>query len=144
MVKQKTILKASMWYFIFTMVFGALHGIITKRASFEGETVLASIHSHLFALGTLLFLILFVLSVLNIKFIEDKCFSVFFIMYNLTLPFMNIMLFIKGLTQVFRVELSEVQTSLMSGISGLSHALMAVALAILFVNLFRFCKTLRK
>lgn len=144
MIKQKTILKASMWYFIFTMVFGALHGIITKRANFDGETVLSAIHSHLFSLGTLLFLVLFVLSVVNKKFLEDKTFSIFFIFYNLALPFMNIMLFIRGLVEVFRVDLSEAHNSLISGLSGVSHTFMAVVLAILFVNLFRFCKTLGK
>ena len=76
-MKPKTILKASMWYFIFAMIFGVFYREVTKFTNFTGKTTLSVVHAHGVVLGTILFLILFVLSVSK-NFGQGSLFSKFF------------------------------------------------------------------
>lgn len=142
-MKSKTILKASMWYFIFAMVFGVFYREATKLTNFTGKTTLSVVHAHTIVLGTILFLILFVLSVSK-NFGQGSLFSKFFKTYNIALPFMIIMLIVRGVTQVFNLVITSTQSAIISGISGLAHIFMLVAFIMLFRCLFQFCKELEK
>lgn len=142
-MKPKTILKASMWYFIFAMVFGVFYREVTKFTNFTGKTTLSIVHSHGVVLGTILFLILFVLSVSK-NFGQGSLFSKFFKTYNIALTFMLIMLIVRGCTQVFDVVITSTQSAIISGLSGLAHIFMLVAFIMLFKCLFQFCKELEK
>ena len=142
-MKPKTILKASMWYFIFAMIFGVFYREVTKFTNFTGKTTLSVVHAHGVVLGTILFLILFVLSVSN-NFGQGSLFSKFFKTYNIALPFMLIMLIVRGATQVFNVVITSTQSAIISGLSGLSHIIMLIAFIMLFRCLFQFCKELEK
>ncbi|HJD00798.1 MAG TPA: DUF2871 domain-containing protein, partial [Candidatus Dwaynia gallinarum] len=84
-MKPKTILKASIWYFIFAMIFGVFYREVTKFTNFTGKTTLSVVHAHGVVLGTILFLILFVLSVSK-NFGQGSLFSKFFKTYNIALP----------------------------------------------------------
>lgn len=142
-MKSKTILKASMWYFIFAMVFGVVYREITKLTNFTGKTTLAVVHSHTIVLGTILFLILFLLSVSK-NFGQGSLFSKFFKTYNIALPFMIIMLIVRGITQVFNVIITSTQDAIISGFSGLAHIFVLIAFIMLFRCLFQFCRELEK
>ena len=142
-MKPKTILKASMWYFIFAMIFGVFYREVTKFTNFTGKTTLSVVHAHGVVLGTILFLILFVLSVSK-NFGQGSLFSKFFKTYNIALPFMLIMLIVRGVTQVFDVVITSTQSAIISGLSGLSHIIMLIAFIMLFRCLFQFCKELEK
>ena len=142
-MKPKTILKASMWYFIFAMIFGVFYREVTKFTNFTGKTTLSVVHAHGIVLGTILFLILFVLSVSK-NFGQGSLFSKFFKTYNIALPFMLIMLIVRGATQVFNVVITSTQSAIISGLSGLSHIIMLIAFIMLFRCLFQFCKELEK
>ncbi len=142
-MKPKTILKASMWYFIFAMIFGVFYREVTKFTNFTGKTTLSVVHAHGVVLGTILFLILFVLSVSK-NFGQGSLFSKFFKTYNIALPFMLIMLIVRGATQVFNVVITSTQSAIISGLSGLSHIIMLIAFIMLFRCLFQFCKELEK
>lgn len=142
-MKPKTILKASMWYFIFAMIFGVFYREVTKFTNFTGKTTLSVVHAHGVVLGTILFLILFVLSVSK-NFGQGSLFSKFFKTYNIALPFMLIMLIVRGATQVFNVVITSAQSAIISGLSGLSHIIMLIAFIMLFRCLFQFCKELEK
>ena len=142
-MKPKTILKASMWYFIFAMIFGVFYREVTKFTNFTGKTTLSVVHAHGVVLGTILFLILFVLSVSK-NFGQGSLFSKFFKTYNIALPFMLIMLIVRGATQVFNVFITSTQSAIISGLSGLSHIIMLIAFIMLFRCLFQFCKELEK
>lgn len=142
-MKPKTILKASMWYFIFAMIFGVFYREVTKFINFTGKTTLSVVHAHGVVLGTILFLILFVLSVSK-NFGQGSLFSKFFKTYNIALPFMLIMLIVRGATQVFNVVITSTQSAIISGLSGLSHIIMLIAFIMLFRCLFQFCKELEK
>lgn len=142
-MKPKTILKASMWYFIFAMIIGVFYREVTKFTNFTGKTTLSVVHAHGVVLGTILFLILFVLSVSK-NFGQGSLFSKFFKTYNIALPFMLIMLIVRGVTQVFNVVITFTQSAIISGLSGLSHIIMLIAFIMLFRCLFQFCKELEK
>ena len=142
-MKPKTILKASIWYFIFAMIFGVFYREVTKFTNFTGKTTLSVVHAHGIVLGTILFLILFVLSVSK-NFGQGSLFSKFFKTYNIALPFMLIMLIVRGATQVFNVVITSTQSAIISGLSGLSHIIMLIAFIMLFRCLFQFCKELEK
>ena len=142
-MKPKTILKASMWYFIFAIIFGVFYREVTKFTNFTGKTTLSVVHAHGVVLGTILFLILFVLSVSK-NFGQGSLFSKFFKTYNIALPFMLIMLIVRGATQVFNVVITSTQSAIISGLSGLSHIIMLIAFIMLFRCLFQFCKELEK
>lgn len=142
-MKPKTILKASMWYFIFAMIFGVFYREVTKFTNFTGKTTLSVVHAHGVVLGTILFLILFVLSVSK-NFGQGSLFSKFFKTYNIALPFMLIMLIVRGATQVFNVVITSTQSAIISGLSGLAHIIMLIAFIMLFRCLFQFCKELEK
>ncbi len=142
-MKPKTILKASIWYFIFAMIFGVFYREVTKFTNFTGKTTLSVVHAHGVVLGTILFLILFVLSVSK-NFGQGSLFSKFFKTYNIALPFMLIMLIVRGATQVFNVVITSTQSAIISGLSGLSHIIMLIAFIMLFRCLFQFCKELEK
>lgn len=134
---SKKMLKASLWYFIAAIVVGVFYRESTRMTNFVGKTTLAVVHSHLFSLGMLLFLILFALS-LNDKFNQHKnSFGLFFKTYNIALPFMVIMMIIRGVVQVFGIEISKSQSAMISGISGLAHILVLVAFILLFRFLFK-------
>lgn len=138
---SKKVLKASLWYFVAAMVVGVFYRESTKMTNFVGKTTLAVVHSHLFSLGMLLFLILFALS-LNDKFKQHKnFFGIFFKTYNVALPFMVIMMITRGVVQVFGIEITKSQSAMISGISGLAHILVLVAFILLFRFLFKSCNS---
>lgn len=140
-MSSRSILKASFIYFILAMIFGVFHREITKATNFTGQTTLSTIHAHLLSFGMILFLILFVLS-LNSKFAIDKSFKRFFVFYNISFPFMIMMLVIRGIVQVLQLNLNSTQNAIISGFSGLSHIFIFLAIIQLFMILFKFCKGL--
>lgn len=121
-------------YAILAMVCGVFYREFTKFQHFDGKTVLAISHVHLFALGTILFLIIGCLSlVVNIE--EQKSFKKFFYMYNVGLPLMVIMFVVRGIVQVLKLNLSSGLDHMISGIAGVSHILVGIAIVLLFIAL---------
>lgn len=56
-------------------------------------------------------------------------------MYNIALPFMIMMFFVRGIFQTLQIELSSGISAMVSGIAGLSHIMMAIAVVLLFTAL---------
>lgn len=115
---------------------GVFYREFTKFNKFEGKTALAFTHLHLFALGTLLFLILAIFSQIT-NLTEQKAFSWFWKLYIVGLPFMVIMLFVRGIPQVLEMNLSRGFSSAIAGMAGISHMIIAFALISLFIALKR-------
>ena len=91
-------------------------------------------HVHLFVLGTILFLIIGLYSIMtNIE--TQKEFKRFFTLYNISLPFMVIMFMVRGIVQVLGMEVSTGMNAAISGIAGISHILMMVSIVFLFLAL---------
>ncbi len=130
----KKLIDTAFVYAMVALAEGVFYREFTKMMAFEGKTTLAITHLHLFALGTLLFLVLALFS-RSTKLTEHKQFKRFYGMYNVALPFMVVMFMVRGVLQVMQTPLSHGASAAISGISGLAHILMAVSLVLLFLAL---------
>ena len=131
---MKKMLNISFVYFWLAMVGGVFYREYTKFSDFSGQSVLGYIHTHLFALGVLLFLIL-ALFCKDTSLAQNKNFKKFVILYNIGLPFMVVMMVIRGIIQVQGVQVSRSLNGMISGFAGISHILVMIALILLFIAL---------
>lgn len=139
MVMIKKLLNTSMIYFALAIAAGVFYREFTKMSGYAGETMLRFVHAHLFALGMLLFLVLALFCRQEGNLSEDKTFRQFFLLYNISLPFMACMMLARGVLQVQGAVLSRAADAAVSGIAGISHILLTVSLALLFKALKKNC-----
>lgn len=121
-------------YGVFAMMSGVFYREFTKWNGYTGKTTLAFTHLHLFVLGSVLFLLLALFSQIT-DLEQKKTFQYFLRMYNIALPFMIMMFFVRGIFQTLQIELSSGISAMISGIAGLSHIMMAIAVVLLFTAL---------
>ena len=133
---MKRYINYSIVYAILALVGGVFYREFTKWNGFTGTTALGKTHLHLFVLGTLLYLVL-ALFVVNTDLGKQKEYHRFQIIYNIALPFMVLMFYVRGITQVLAIELSKGMDAAISGVSGIAHILMAVAFFFLFRGLWK-------
>lgn len=133
---MKKEIKIASYYLIFALVSGVFYREFTKWNGFTGTTALGKTHLHLFVLGTLLYLVL-ALFVLNTDLGKQKEYHRFQMIYNIALPFMVIMFYVRGITQVLAMDLSNGMDAAISGISGIAHILMAISYFFLFRALLK-------
>jgi len=131
---MKKLLNLSLIYFICAMIGGVFYREFTKYMGFTGRTTLSLVHVHLLVLGTLLFMIL-TLFCRNTDLQNNQKFKLFLVLYNIGLPLMVIMLVIRGVIQVLELQLSKGANAAVSGIAGIAHIIITVALVILFLAL---------
>lgn len=131
---MRKMLNLSLLYFILAMVCGVFYREFTKFNGYEGRTALAFAHVHFMVLGMMLFLIL-ALVVKAGGLTELRSFRIFLVLYNIGLPLMVVMLIIRGITQVLGIEPAKGADASISGVAGISHIVLAVALAFLFAAL---------
>lgn len=133
---MKKMMNTAIIYFIFAMIGGVFYREFTKFYEFTGTTVLKVLHTHLFILG--MFLFLFLALICKVTELEkEKLFQKFFILYNIALPFMIIMLLIRGVIQVMNIQVSSASNGMISGFAGISHILMFISLLLLLISLKR-------
>lgn len=116
------------------MIVGVLSGLyyreLTKINDFEGETQLGVLHTHLLALGMLVFLIVLGLDkVFGLS--GTKQFTYFFWFYNSGLTITCLSMFYRGTQTVLGNEVPE----LFSLVGGLGHIILTVGLVLLFILL---------
>lgn len=128
---MKKYVNISFFYAMAAIVCGVFYREFTKLHAFTGKTTLAFTHLHLFALGTILFLLI-ALFTERTALTEQKSFRLFMVLYNIGLPFMVIMFFVRGINQVTGTALSTGADAAISGIAGISHTLLTIALILLF------------
>ena len=87
-----------------------------------------------FVLGTIMFLVIALL-IERTNLEEQKTFKTFIKLYNIGVPFMVIMFYVRGIVQVLGVELSKSANASISGISGIAHIIMTIAIVMFFINL---------
>lgn len=130
-------INTSFIYLILALVAGVFYREFTKFNGFTGETVLGVLHTHLFVLGVIFFLI-FALLIKNFpKIIENKGWNRFYILYNISLVLFIIMLLVRGIVETLNVNLSTAVNASISGIAGISHILLAISFIYFFVMLKR-------
>ena len=133
-MKTKRLIDTAFVYAIAALVCGIFEREFTKAFAFTGRTILAFTHVHLFALGTLLFLLLALFNVtMNVG--SQPIFQHFYRLYNVALPFMVILFMVRGIFQVLGTPLSAGADAAISGIAGLFHMLMGIAVVLLFLAL---------
>lgn len=131
---MKKTLQASMIFTILALICGVFYREFTKFLNFQGTTALAFTHVHFFVLGTLLFLILTLFCILT-PLEKEKQFQRFIVLYSISLPFMVLMMLIRGVIQVQGVVLSSSIDAMISGIAGISHIMVGSCFLLLFLAL---------
>ena len=125
---MKRYLNFAFYYFLFAMAGGVFYREFTKFLDFSGKTTLSLVHVHLMVLGTFLFLLL-ALFTRHLKLEEERSFRRF---HSIALPFMVIMMLVRGVLQVLGTSLSSGANAAISGIAGISHILMLISFLLLF------------
>lgn len=131
---MKKYINLSFFYAMAAIACGVFYREFTKFYGFTGRTALAFTHLHLFALGALFFLLTALLND-RLDLEGQKSFRVFLVLYNIGLPFMTVMFFVRGIFQVRGTALSAGASAAVSGIAGLSHTLLTAALVLFFLAL---------
>ena len=124
-----------MVYFALAIAAGVFYREFTKWNGYTGITVLGYVHTHLFVLGMILFLVITLFCKQEPALSKDKRFRSFYILYNIALPFMACVMLVRGIMQVRNVDLTKSVDAMISGFAGISHILLTVSLGLFFAVL---------
>lgn len=123
-------------YAIAAMACGVFYREFTKAYDFTGVTALGKVHTHLFMLGMVVFLLIALFDAkLELK--NSKLYLPFLIVYNNGVIAASVMMPARGITQVIGTTLSGGADAAISGMSGAAHAMTAVGLVLLFIMLIK-------
>ena len=136
---MKKYLNVSMIYAIAAMVGGVFYREFTKFNGFTGVTALGKVHTHLFLLGMVVFM-LGALFADRADLAKQKTFRVFMGVYNIGVPLTAVMMTVRGVTQVLRMPLSTGASAAISGIAGIGHILTGAGIILLLLALKRTAK----
>lgn len=131
---MKKLWSASFTYAILAMVGGVFYREFTKFNGFSGRTSLGFVHTHLFVLGMVFFLLALLLEK-QFSFTAHKRFGLFFGLYNTGLAVTALTLVTRGVVQVLAIPMSKSANAALSGVSGIGHILLGVGIVLFFVML---------
>ncbi|MGN1421358.1 MAG: DUF2871 domain-containing protein [Eubacterium sp.] len=136
---MKKYLNISLVYAIAAMAGGVFYREFTKLNGYTGATALGKVHTHLFLLGMIVFLLVSLFAAHNdLK--RYKSFKAFLWTYNIGVPITAVMLVVRGVTQVLDISLSASISAMISGIAGIGHILTGVGIILLIVSLKKTAK----
>ncbi len=129
---MKKLFYAAFAYMVLGVSAGLFYREFTKSNDFPKDdfTQLSVVHTHLLVLGFIVLLIVLILEKL-FQLSASRLFPWFFWIYNVGLLMTASMLTIHGVMQVTGAESS----AMISGIAGLGHILLTVAMILLFLAL---------
>ncbi|OFT73244.1 zinc-binding alcohol dehydrogenase [Corynebacterium sp. HMSC05C01] len=132
---MKALYRAAIFYLAFGLISGVFYREFTRANNFpEGQfTQLSVTHTHLLALGFMMFLIFLALEKVFTFSRNKKLFNIFFWLYNAGLLTTVSMLILHGSMTVLGKE----SGAAISGIAGLGHIMLTIALVIFVVLLGR-------
>ena len=131
---MKKYLNVSLIYAIAAMAGGVFYREFTKIQGFDGVTVLGKVHTHLFLLGMLVYLVISLFAAHN-KPEEIKLFRAFMWVYNPGLILTVIMMVVRGITEVLGTSLTSGASAAISGIAGIGHILTGAGIILLILSL---------
>ncbi|MXP73972.1 DUF2871 family protein [Lachnospiraceae bacterium WCA-9-b2] len=131
---MKKYLNISLIYAIAAMAGGVFYREFTKFNNYTEATALGKVHTHLFLLGMVIFL-LTALFAARYHLEEIKTFRTFMWVYNMGVPLTALMLAVRGVTQVLGLSLSAGASASISGIAGIGHILTGVGMILLILSL---------
>lgn len=137
---MKKYLNISFGYAIAAMAGGVFYREFTKWNGYTGVTTLGKVHTHLFLLGMMMFLLV-ALFAAHTNLASQKSFRAFMLCYNTGLPLMTVMLLVRGIVQVLGISLSAGADAAISGVAGIAHILVGTGIVLLFVTLKRTAKS---
>lgn len=132
---MKKLINTSFIYAIFAMIGGVFYREFTKFNGFVGKTTLSVVHTHLFILGMIFFLVVLLLAKQYKNLIDNKRFKTFYYVYNSGLILSTIMFTVRGILQVLGNDISKGLNASISGMAGIGHILLAVGIIIFFTIL---------
>lgn len=105
---------------------------IDQIMHYEGDTQIKILHTHLFAMGMLFFLVVMALDKLfNLE--KSKWFNLFFWHYNAGFGLTILLMLIIGVRQVQGLGESEI----LAGLAGLGHVIVTAAFVMFFTALYQ-------
>ena len=131
---MKKYINISLAYAVAAMAGGVFYREFTKFNGYTGTTALGKVHTHLFLLGMLVFLVVALFAEHNdLK--KIGAFRAFLVTYNIGVPLTSGMLLVRGVTQVLGMELTAGASAAISGIAGIGHILTGAGILLLLVSL---------
>lgn len=130
---MKRYLNMALLYAVFAMAGGVFYREFTKFNGFTAATTLSVVHTHYFLLGMVFFLLLSLLEKSN-PFSNTKTRRVLAV-YHIGLNLTNVMLAVRGVTQVLAFPLSSGMDAAISGVAGIGHILLGVSTILLLVQI---------
>ena len=131
---MKKYVNISLVYAVAAMAGGVFYREFTKFNQFTGVTALGKVHTHLFLLGMLVFLLV-ALFAGRLELEKQKGFALFMKLYNVGVPLTAVMMLVRGVTQVLALPLSRGASAAISGVAGVGHILTGVGLVLLLLSL---------
>ena len=131
---MKKYLNLSLLYAVAAMAGGVFYREFTKLNGFSDVTALGKVHTHLFLLGTVVFLLVALFAAQG-DLMKQKTFRVFLRVYNVGVPLTAVMMAVRGVMQVLGMSLSAGASASISGIAGIGHILTGVGIILLLVSL---------
>ena len=136
---MKKYLNVSLIYALAAMAGGVFYREFTKFNRFSGVTVLGKVHTHLFLLGMLVYLVIALYAAHN-DLGKLRPFKAFLWCYNIGVPLTAAMMVVRGVPQVLGLTLSNAVSASISGIAGFGHILTGVGVVLLLVSLKKLAK----
>lgn len=135
---MKKLINTSVIYAVLALAGGVFYREFTKFNGFTGYTTLSVVHTHYFILGMFIFLILALLEK-NIAFMTKKSERLLFA-YQAGLNLTVIMLIVRGVLQIIaQNSLSAGLNASISGIAGIGHLILGIALVMLLLEVKKAC-----
>lgn len=131
---MKKYLNISIIYAAAAMAGGVFYREFTKYNDYTGVTALGKVHTHLFILGMVMFLVV-ALYRAHMDLEKVKTFRGFLWVYNIGLPLTTVMLLARGVTQVLGMNLSSAADASISGMAGIGHILTGIGIVLLLLSL---------
>ena len=132
---MKRYMNMALLYAILAMAGGVFYREFTRFNGFTAKTTLSVVHTHYFLLGMVFFLLLSLLERSN-PFSNTKTRRVLAV-YHIGLNLTNVMLAVRGVTQVLALPLSSGMDAAISGVAGIGHILLGVSIILLLVQIRR-------
>jgi len=124
---------ATLLYAVIAIVCGVFYREFTKFQDFTDQTNLSVMHTHYFLMGMFFFFLL-MLAENAFSFSSQKTNKIIGV-YHIGLNITGLGFFMRGLTQVFEMELSKGMNASISGIAGIGHILMGTCLILVLWNI---------
>ena len=119
---MKKLLNTAFIYALAAMAGGVFYREFTKFNGFSGRTALGLVHTHLFLLGTVFFLLAALFSK-ELDWARERNFRLFYGLYNTGLCVTAVMLAVRGMDAAI------------SGVAGLGHICLGAGLVVFFLSL---------